>query len=66
MIRPEDVVFTSEDPLYRGGGCNLEYLGYGSYAEVKTDNGPLLKVLTGKETRLALGTRVDSPSRNPP
>ena len=55
MIRPEDVVFNAEEPVYQGTLSTWEYLGYGSYAEVKTDHGPTLKILTGKETVLRWG-----------
>lgn len=58
MIRPEDVVITAEEPVYHGVIVTWEYLGYGSYAEIKTDNGLTIKILTGKETRFAPGATV--------
>ncbi|HHW12172.1 MAG TPA: ABC transporter ATP-binding protein [Firmicutes bacterium] len=58
MVRPEDVILETETPIYRGTITTWEYLGYASYAEVKTDHGLTIKVLTGKETRYALGARV--------
>ncbi|NLM37144.1 MAG: TOBE domain-containing protein, partial [Firmicutes bacterium] len=58
MVRPEDVVLDPEAPIYRGTIKTWEYLGYASYAEVKTGPGLTIKVLTGKETRLAPGAPV--------
>ena len=58
MVRPEDIVFTNEDPVYTGELVTLEYLGYGFAAEVKIGDGLVLKVLTGKEMDYALGERV--------
>ncbi|HEY8392998.1 MAG TPA: ABC transporter ATP-binding protein [Capillibacterium sp.] len=58
MVRPEDVVFTHQDPVYTGELVTLEYLGYGFAAEVKVDANLLLKVLTGKEFHHTLGEKV--------
>ncbi|NLW57034.1 MAG: ABC transporter ATP-binding protein [Firmicutes bacterium] len=49
MIRPEDVMITDHTPLFTGELVTLEYLGHGYYLEVKTTNGLLLKMVTGKE-----------------
>lgn len=65
MIRPEDVVIDTVAPIYQGTIVTWEYLGYASYAEVKTDHGPTLKILTGKETHFALGARVGLSFRKP-
>ncbi len=58
MVRPEDVFFTSQDPVYTGELVSLEYLGYGFAAEVKVGNGLVLKVLIGKEKAYSLGERM--------
>ena len=58
MIRPEDVVITSDTPIYHGTITTWEYLGYASYAEVTTDHGLKIKILTEKEASYALGAVV--------
>jgi iron(III) transport system ATP-binding protein len=59
MIRPEDVIITKETPLFTGELITLEYLGSGYYLEVKTTNGFVLKMVTGKEERdLVKGRRL--------
>ena len=65
MIRPEDVLFNAEEPVYQGMITTWEYLGYGSYAEVKTDHGLTIKIMTGKEICYALGARVGLAFRKP-
>ena len=55
MIRPEDVVIDTVAPIYQGTIVTWEYLGYASYAEVKTDHGPTLKILTGKRDPFCAG-----------
>lgn len=65
MVRPEDVIFTAEDPIYRGEVVTVEYLGYGSDVEVKTTEGLTIKMLTGKETTIAQGATVGISFRKP-
>lgn len=58
MVRPEDVLFTRQDPVYTGEVVTIEYLGYGFAVEVKVGADLVLKMLTGKEMDHVLGEQV--------